>query len=219
MMDLQNVSRTTSQSPAPLPKPHGQITRDDFLKLLIAQLQNQDPLSPMDNQEFAVQLATFNSLEQLIGVNEKLDSLQSKQLLASQLNSAALLGKQVISEGKQITLAAENDATVRYQLSANAAKVVINIEDSRGDLVRQLNVGSQTAGDQLLRWDGKDKTGNRAPAGVYTVSLNAFDAAGKKVEAKTLIQGPVTGISLDGGSAVLELGQLKIPMSAVIGIR
>src|SRR3954467_13258067 len=81
-----------------------EVSKEDFLKLLISQLQNQDPLKPLDNQEFAQQLATFNSLEQLIGVNQKLGTLADKLLQANQFNATSLLGKQVVSDGNQVSI-------------------------------------------------------------------------------------------------------------------
>lgn len=219
-MELQGIKQQQPSETSPQPtKAGGQVNRDDFLKLLITQLQNQDPLSPMDNQQFAVQLATFNSLEQLIGLNEKLDTIQKKQLLTSQLDSAALIGKQVTAAGNNVSLGEVGDATLRYELSANAAKVVVNVSDSRGELVRQLDIGSQVSGDQTVRWDGKDKAGTRLPSGLYTFEVNAFDSVGKKVEAATQIHGAVTGVSFDGAEPLLEIGSLRVPLSAVTGIR
>jgi flagellar basal-body rod modification protein FlgD len=173
----------------------------------------------LDNQEFAVQLATFNSLEQLLGVNEKLEGLQSKQLLTSQLNSAALIGKEVTTSGNQVSLADGSDGTLSYQLAGAAARVVVNIQNGRGELVRQLELGSQQTGEQSARWDGKDSAGRRLSAGAYTFEVNAFDAAGKKVAVSSRVQGLVTGVSFDGVEPVLEVGQLRIPLSAVTGIR
>jgi flagellar basal-body rod modification protein FlgD len=218
-MELQSIRQTAAQEGTRQTLSGGQVTRDDFLKLLIAQLQNQDPLSPLDNQEFAVQLATFNSLEQLLGVNEKLEGLQSKQLLTSQLNSAALIGKQVTTNGNQLSLMDGSDPTLRYQLASPAARVVVNIQNSRGELVRQLEFGSQQVGEQSVRWDGKDASGKRLSSGVYTFEVNAFDPAGKKVSVSTRAQGLVTGVSFDGAEPVLELGPLRVPLSAVSGIR
>lgn len=218
-MELQGIGQPAAQEGTRQPLSGEQVTRDDFLKLLIAQLQNQDPLSPLDNQEFAVQLATFNSLEQLLGVNEKLEGLQNKQLLTSQLNSAALIGKEVTTSGNQVSLTDGSDGTLRYQLGAPAARVVVNIQNSRAELVRQLELGSQQAGEQSVRWDGKDASGKRLSSGAYTFEVNAFDAAGKKVTVSSRVQGLVTGVSFDGAEPVLELGQLRIPLSAVTGIR
>src|SRR5258706_1379148 len=97
--------------------------RDDFLKLLVAQLQNQDPLKPLDNQEFAAQLATFNSLDQLIGINQKLDGLEEQQRLVGQLGAASLIGKEIVADGNQVALVAGQPAAIGYALDAGAARV------------------------------------------------------------------------------------------------
>jgi flagellar basal-body rod modification protein FlgD len=143
-----------------------QITRDDFMKLLITQLQNQDPLSPLDNQEFAVQLAQFNSLEQLVGLNEKLDALANQQGLVSQFSSTALIGKQVIGKGNTVNLGANGNASLYYDLGAGATKVTVKVFDSSGALMRQIDAGSQKAGPQSALWDGKNNLGQSLPPGV-----------------------------------------------------
>ena len=195
------------------------VTQDDFLKLLIAQLQNQDPLQPMDNQEFAVQLATFNSLQQLIGINDKLGTLQSSQGTMNQYNAASLIGKEVVTNGNTISLQSDSPASINYQLAANAAKVVINVQDASGALVRQIQVGAQNAGDRSVLWDGKDASGKAARAGLYNFEINAFDLNGKQVQALARVQGIVTGVRLDGSEPVLEIGTLQVPLSAVTSVR
>jgi flagellar basal-body rod modification protein FlgD len=195
------------------------VTQDDFLKLLIAQLQNQDPLQPMDNQEFAVQLATFNSLQQLIGINDKLGTLQSSQGTMNQYNAASLIGKEVVTNGNTISLQSDSPASINYQLAANAAKVVINVQDASGALVRQIQVGAQNAGDRSVLWDGRDASGKAARAGLYNFEINAFDLNGKQVQALARVQGIVTGVRLDGSEPVLEIGALQVPLSAVTSVR
>ena len=195
------------------------MTREDFLKLLIAQLQNQDPLKPLDNQEFATQLATFNSLDQLIGINEKLDTLQTKQLLLSQLGATSLIGKEVIAQGNKVSLNAGSETLVRYNLSVDAARVVVNLTDSNGNLVRALELGSQGAGEQTAVWDNKDSAGRTLTSGVYSFEVNAFDRSGKKIGVATRMQGVVTGLSLAGREPLLQIGGLEVPVSAVISVR
>jgi flagellar basal-body rod modification protein FlgD len=95
---------------------------------------------------------------------------------------------------------------------------VINIKDDKGNTVRTLDAGSQSQGNQTANWDGKDSTGNALPAGVYSIEVTAFDAAGKSVAAATRTRGVVTGVSLDGSEMMLEIGGIKIPLSAVRGI-
>ena len=195
------------------------VTQDDFLKLLIAQLQNQDPLQPMDNQEFAVQLATFNSLQQLIGINDKLGTLQSSQGAMNQYNAASLIGKEVGTNGNTVSVQSDSPASINYQLAANAAKVVINVQDASGALVRQIQAGAQNVGDRSVLWDGNDAAGKAARPGLYNFEINAFDLNGKQVQASGRVQGIVTGVRLDGSEPVLEIGALQVPLSAVTSVR
>jgi flagellar basal-body rod modification protein FlgD len=216
---IQSVNSTPTQATTAQPLSKQTVTQDDFLKLLIAQLQNQDPLQPMDNQQFAAQLATFNSLEQLIGINNKLGGLQSSQGAMNQYNAASLIGKKITTSGNLINLQPSHPAAINYQLQANASKVVANVYDGSGNLVRQINIGGQTAGDQTISWDGKDLNGKALPAGNYTFEINAFDLNGKKVPASGRFQGTVTGVRLDGSEPVLEIGDLLVPLSAVDSVR
>src|SRR5690349_16146184 len=96
------------------------LSQDDFLKLLLTQLQAQDPLKPLDNQEFASQLATFNSLDQLININKKLDTFQNQQTQLSQLEATALIGKEVSAKGDSVNLEAGQSPELHYTLDANA---------------------------------------------------------------------------------------------------
>jgi flagellar basal-body rod modification protein FlgD len=217
-MAIQSVNGVSPTTQAADLKAGGQITRDDFMKLLIAQLQNQDPLKPMDNQEFAVQLATFNSLEQLIGVNEKLDSLVGKQGLSGQLNSAALIGKDVAGKGNEVNLGASGDTSLHYELAGNAAKVTVQVLNESGAVVRQFNAGSQMTGAQSATWDGENSLGQRLPPGVYSFDVSASDGAGNPVPVTKQVRGLVTGVNLEGPEPVLEIGQLRIPLSTVTNI-
>jgi flagellar basal-body rod modification protein FlgD len=215
---IQSVSSTPTQAAASQPLSKQTVTQDDFLKLLIAQLQNQDPLQPMDNQQFAVQLATFNSLEQLIGINNKLGSLQTSQGATNQFNAASLIGKSITSNGNILNLQSGNPAAITYQLATNASRVVVNILDRSGALVRQMVGGGQSAGDQSVLWDGRDASGKAAPAGLYSFEVNAFDMNGKQVSASGRIKGTVTGVKLDGSEPLLEIGALQVPLSAVTSV-
>jgi flagellar basal-body rod modification protein FlgD len=217
-MAVQPVSQGTIPGAASPVAPKQVMGRDDFLKLLIAQLQHQDPLHPLENQEFAAQLATFNSLDQLIGINQKLDGVQAQQQFLGQLGAVSLIGKQIIADGNQIALVAGTQPTISYSLGAAAARTMINIKDDKGNTVRTIQTGSQAAGDQTAVWDGKDETGNALAAGAYSIEITAFDSAGKSVAASTRTRGVVTGVSLAGGEMLLEIGGIKIPLSAVRGI-
>ncbi len=212
----------TSAAPQTQPKdPLTQqtVTQDDFLKLLIAQLQNQDPLNPMDNQQFAAQLATFNSLGQLISINEKLGGMQNAQAAAEQFNAASLIGKEIASGGNTVSLASGGTAKIGYQLGANASRVVIGIHGAGGKLVRQIEAGAQSAGEKSAVWDGRDSSGRQLAAGLYNFDVSAFDANGKAVAASARMKGVVTGVKFDGSEPVLQIGDVDVPLSSVTGVR
>ena len=196
-----------------------QVTQDDFLKLLISQLQNQDPLKPLDNQEFAQQLATFNSLEQLISVNQKLGTLADTMSKSNQFSASNLLGKQVVTSGNQISVSNGQGAPVSYTLNANAPQVAVDIKNSTGDVIRHLQFTNQSAGDQTVPWDGKNSVGAAVPAGAYTFDVSATDSKGQSVAATGRVQGVVTGVDLGGAEPTLEIGTLRVPLSSVITVR
>lgn len=215
---IQSVNSTPAQATVGQALSQQTVTQDDFLKLLIAQLQNQDPLQPMDNQQFATQLATFNSLGQLIDIDQKLGSMQSAQGQANNFNATSMIGKQITTNGSTVSLQPGTPAAINYQLGANASKVVVNILDSSGVLWRQIVAGAQNAGNQTVLWDGTDATGNAAPAGPYNFEVNAFDINGKQIQASGYIKGTVTGVRLDGSEPVMEVGALQIPLSSVTSV-
>ena len=218
-MATPNIGPSTAQPGVGQALTARTVTQDDFLKLLIAQLQNQNPLEPMDNQEFAAQLATFNSLGQLIDINGKLGQLQSMQGLASQYNAASLIGKEIEVSGNVVNRAEGSSVSLGYQLNASAARVGIGIRNSAGELVRRIDAGSQKAGEQTIQWDGKNSAGNPAPAGLYSFEITAVDVSGRNIPASGLVRGTVTGVSLGGNEPLLEIGAMSVPLSSVIRVR
>lgn len=218
-MAVQNISTAGAPSAATNPLKQQVASQDDFLKLLIAQLQNQNPLEPMDNQEFAAQLATFNSLGQLIEINEKLGAMNNGQGSMNQYNAASLIGKQVTSAGNQVGVSAGAASNIGYQLGANAAKVVVSVFDANGEIVRRLDAGARNAGEQTLAWDGKDSAGKSVRPGVYGFEINAVDVNGRRIAASGKLQGVVSGVRLDGTEPVLEVNGVDVPLSSVIAVR
>ena len=217
-MQVQGVGQgVIAGATAPDEAPLG-LGQGAFLKLLLAQLRQQDPLDPLDNQEFVAQLATFNSLDQLVGINSKLEGLQADQAMLGRIEATSMIGREVVSGGDQVALRRGEEATLHYALARDAVRVVVNITDGSGELVRVLDLGGQGAGDQTAPWDGKDGLGQELEPGIYTFEVNAFDAAGQQVQAATKVRGRVSGVNVEGGEPVLDLGGLAVPLSAVIAV-
>jgi flagellar basal-body rod modification protein FlgD len=195
------------------------LTQEDFLTLLIAQLENQDPLNPQDSTEFTAQLAQFSSLEQLMNVNTSLADLQT--IVFSQNNSSIvnMLGKTVLSYGNEIPLTSGESTNIEYSLDADASLVDINIYDSNENLVRTISPGSQSAGRQTVAFDGLDDSGNQLASGTYTYEVSATTLEGDAVSGVTYSSsGTITGVSYEDGTAVLLSGDNSIPVANVVEV-
>ena len=194
--------------------------KTDFLKLLVAQLQHQDPLQPMNNTEFVAQLAQFSSLEQQIESNQNLSMLQVGQAAMTNSQVASLIGKVVEAKGAGVQLAKKGStASLNFTLPGAAKEVTIKVKDSKGNLIRTLNLSNMNAGLNAVTWDGKDSMGNAMTAGSYSLSYAAKDAAGKSLAVSSKFSGVVTGVSYKNGVPVLEIGSAKVRVGDVIAVR
>jgi flagellar basal-body rod modification protein FlgD len=192
----------------------GTLGKDDFLKLFTTQLRYQDPLNPMDSTEFTSQLAQFSSLEQLTNISEQMNNLVLFQNSLQNTLTTNLIGRKVKVDGADINLT--DQAEINYTLSGNASEVKISISDSSGKIVREVNLGTQTAGNQNYVWDGKDSNGVPLPEGNYTFEVDAYDDGGNPVEATTSIYGTVTGITFENNTTYLIIdGTTKIQLSDI----
>ncbi len=197
-----------------------QMDKDAFMKLLLAQLQNQDPLSPMEGTEFVSQLAEFTSVEQALAQTSKLE-LISLQLTGLAANEAVgLIGKEVTVRGNKISFDGQNATGFSANLDGAAADVTVTIRDaSTGAAVRTMELGQQKAGTLSVPWDGRDNNGQLAAAGSYRVEVSATDASGSSVQVSQDVTGTVVGVSFDKGypEIVLDSGATA-PISDLISV-
>lgn len=193
--------------------------RDEFLRLLVTQLGNQDPLNPLEGQEFAAQLAQFTSVEQLINIDETLSQQgEMNALLAQSMNNgvaAGLIGQTIESPGNQMNWDGENAPSGKFSLEGNAATVQVEVRDSTGFLVRTVDYGALGKGDQDFTWDGKDDAGNSVAEGVYTTTVVAQDTNGEAVASNSTIRGAVSRVTFSPEGVFLWIGQLSVNMSNV----
>jgi len=194
------------------------LGKDDFLKLFVTQLRYQNPLNPLDNNEFTAQLAQFSSLEQLSNMNTQLHDLLLFQNSLQNTLTSNLIGKQVKIPGNEIYL--KENGEISYAPEEDVSKVKISIYDSGGGLVREVNLGQQTSGEKSYVWDGTDNSGNRVPEGHYQVKVDAFDDSGNPVNVSTAVYGTVTGITFDNNITYLIINDsLKIQLSEIQEIK
>ncbi|GIL41482.1 flagellar hook assembly protein FlgD [Roseiterribacter gracilis] len=189
---------------------------DTFLKLLTTQLQNQDPLTPMDSSQFTNQLVLFSQVEQQIAQNDKLEKQLAAQ--ATQLTEGALgyIGLDIQASGNAFQYAAGSNVDIGYALGSDAASADAAILNDKGDVVAQIKLSQLTSGAHSFKWDGKDKDGNASPAGNYLVQVTAKDSAGKVSQLETLVPGRVTGIQSTSTGVLLNVGSIQIPIEKVI---
>ena len=191
--------------------------KDDFMKLMLAQLQNQDPMNPMDNTAFVAQTAQFSSLEQLQNINKSLQGLTSQAGNGGVASASALLGKTVTVNGSPLALDGSNPATMAYGLSGPASAVVVRVQDAAGNVVRTITAGQQGQGVHQVSFDGLADDGRKLPAGTYTYQVGAADSAGNLIAVYTGA-GAVTGVSMQGGTLMLQVGSQSVPLSSVVGV-
>jgi len=212
-MPISEVSGVTSKESNSSYEIGGELGKNEFMKLLVTQLQNQDPLDPMESHEYIAQLAQFSSLEQLQNINDKLDNLTEE--LASASN---LIDRDVEALGTLVTVEDGVPNEAFFELESDATAVFATISDANGAHVKSLQMGPMEAGMQTVMWDGTDANGNKVPDGQYTVDVQAVGTDGSMVDVTSLIKGTVTGATFEGGVTTLLIGNTEIPLSSVIKI-
>jgi len=176
---------------------------DRFLTLLVAQLQNQDPLNPMDNAQVTTQMAQISTVSGINQLNDTVAALGASMGVTQYLQAASLVGHDVVIGGNDLELA-DGKAEGGLALSAAADHVMVTVTDDSGNVVRTIDLGAQKAGDQFFTWDGKTDGGGTAPAGHYTFAATAT-AAGKAVTFDTLMTARVEGVVSTSTGALLQL--------------
>jgi flagellar basal-body rod modification protein FlgD len=184
--------------------------KEDFLTLLVAQLQNQDPLNPDDPTEFTAQLAQFSSLEQLFTLNESMENLVASNAASESLSALSTLGKEVTYLGDTFNYEGF-PVEVGYQLDGIATEVTLSLQQN-GATVASLNGTDLTEGNHFISWNGLTEEGKTAPSGEYKIVISAKAVDGESVAAAPLVKSEVTGIDMDvesGGILVTQSGSIN----------
>ncbi|GJD35521.1 flagellar hook assembly protein FlgD [Methylobacterium aerolatum] len=186
---------------------------NQFLTLLTTQLKNQNPLDPMDTNQFTQQLVQFAGVEQQLKTNDRLDTILSASQAASTASATSYIGKTITTDGASTQLA-DGSATWTLDPARAAAKAVVTISDSKGNVVASQTT-TLAAGSQAFTWNGKTSAGLNAPAGTYSIKVAATDATGSSVAVDTSVTGLVSEVDLSGGTPVLLVGSQRVPLSSV----
>ncbi len=203
----QQQSASSSQSTS--------LGKDDFLKLLTTQLQQQDPTQPMDNTAFVAQLAQFSALEQMSNVNANLTTMITGQGTALQTTAADMVGKTAVFNSDQVSLTKGSPAPIAANLSQAAANVAVVIQDQDGNNVRVMNLGPCAAGNNNFTWDGLDDNGNQLPTGTYTAQVMATDINGHSISLTQSGSARITGVSFNNGTPTFLAGGTSLQLSDI----
>ena len=194
------------------------LGKDSFLKLLVAQMQHQDPLNPQGNEEFIAQLAQFTSLEQLMGVNTALGDLYAATTSMNNASMTQLLGRDVTAMSNLVPYDGDGPQEIHYDARGDVAQMTVTVQNAEGKVVSRAELSDIPAGEDFWSWDGKDIHGVQAPEGTYTVSITAFDGSGQPVEVNSLLKGRVNEMSYATGAPVPYVDGVEIAMASILRV-
>lgn len=193
------------------------LGKNEFLELLVAQLNNQNPLEPQENGEFIAQLAQFSQVEGIEKLNASMGSLLSGYQSSQALQASSLVGRKVIVPTEKAVVDTSETFKGSLVLPVTSSNVYVNVYDSAGKAVSRVNLGQQAAGNVSFMWDGKDSSGNVLPPGTYKFEAQATYADGTK-GLYTLLPANVDSVVLgqNGGEMKLNLAGIgSVPLSQV----
>ncbi len=215
------TSTTSNASQLASATGNAKVSKDQFLKLLVAQLQHQDPLSPQDPTAFVTQLAQFSALEQSTETNDQLASLTSAQAANQRIQLAGLVGHAAVAKTSTLTVqgAPATPVNLQVHLPTNANSVKVQITDSSGAIVRTIDLGSRTAGDVETNWGGLDDKGRQLAPGNYGVKVVATGSGNSTVDGYAQITGTVTSVDFGSGSTQLRVGGSPVGPGDIISVQ
>lgn len=197
----------------------GAMGKEEFLKLFVAQMKNQDPMNPMQGEELAAQLAQFSSVEQLINLNQQLEAQagsSASMINALQNGSAAnLLGREVFADGDAVVIPADGNASVTVDIANAGGAAVLRIYDLSGNEVGTRDLGTISGGRQTIEVGA---AAEGLAAGGYTYAVEVTDDTGGRVPVQTYSHGTVDGIRYHADGPYLTSGPLMIPLGSVVEV-
>jgi len=214
-MTVSGVSGSSSTSGSALDRTTIAGNFDTFLQLLTTQLKNQNPLDPLDTNQFTQQLVEFSGVEQQLKSNDFLSSLVQANANTVNSNAVGYIGKTVTADGVRSELV-NNQAQWNFKIT-DQANVTVNIKDANGNTV-YTESGDMQAGSGVFTWDGKDNQGNVQSPGTYSISMQAVTPEGKSTNVTTQTTGVVTGVDFTGTEPVLLVGNSRLNLSGVLSV-
>ena len=218
MITVSALNNTAATPAATAAKTDNTLGQDQFLTLLVAQLQNQDPLNPTDATEFTAQLAQYSQLEQLFNLNDAMDGLTAAQTSSQKVSALSQIGKEVVVEDSHFPFDGA-PTRIGYRVDGPATDISLQIRNSAGATVATLNAGDTTPGEHFLTWNGLDQNGAPLPADTYQLAVTAKGAsADATVTVAPLVRTTVTGVDLSGSEPLVVTRTGEFLVSAIRGV-
>jgi flagellar basal-body rod modification protein FlgD len=217
MITAVNSTTGTSAATATMNQSMG-MSSTDFLKLFVAQLQNQDPLNPQDPSAMLNQLAQMSLVQQSYSTNTALSNLLTAQNNSTSVYSSSLIGKNITASGNSVSFDGSSPTALQFSLPVPTSSATVTISDGSGNTVRTASLGALSAGNAGFAWDGRNSGGVMLPAGNYTYAVTATSASGSAVAATTYTSGLVSGVDLSGATPNLMIGSTAVPLTNVISV-
>jgi flagellar basal-body rod modification protein FlgD len=189
---------------------------DTFLQILTTQLRNQNPLDPLDTNQFTQQLVQFSGVEQQLKTNEFLEAMMTSTQNANNSQAVSYIGKIVTASGAKTELV--DGAAAWHFATDKAADITATVRDADGNVV-YVKEGKVNQGESVFTWDGIGSDGRARPDGSYSVTIEARDSDGKLVNVATEMTGEVTGVDFSGSEPVLIVGGARVNLSSVLSVR
>lgn len=189
---------------------------DTFLSLLTTQLKHQNPLDPLDTNQFTQQLVQFTGVEQQLKTNEFLEAMMLSTQNANNSEAVGYVGKVVTASGAKSELV-DGEAVWHFGVD-KAASITATVRDGDGNTVF-VKQGNVEQGESVFKWDGIGSDGRQKPDGSYSITIEARDADGRFVNVATEMTGEVTGVDFTGSEPVLLIGGARVNLSSVLTVR
>ncbi len=194
-----------------------ELGKNEFLELLVAQLNNQNPLDPQDNGEFVAQLAQFSSLEGIEKLNDSMSDIIASVHSSQALQASSLVGRSIIFAGEEAMVDTSQEFTASVLVPQSSSNIYVSVYNEAGTLVDRINMGAQSTGNQSFVWDGTDSDGEPLPPGKYKFKAEGtFD--GETQGLYTMLPAKVESVTLNpqGGDMLLNIAGLgTLPLSQV----
>jgi flagellar basal-body rod modification protein FlgD len=192
------------------------LGKDEFFKLMVTQMQNQDPMKPKDHEALAAQMAQFSALEQMMNVNQNLEKLEQAQRNAFTLGAAGLIGKYVTADASRLLHTEGKPSTIKFEIPEDAAKLRVSILNEKGEVVREIEEYDKQKGPVEIEWNGKNSKNIYEKSGTFLVQVFAENKQGKSLPIQMQKTEVVTGVAFEGKETVLLVGDPKNPKKMLL---